>query len=449
MSTPIQQIRELRALHEEGLLSAHEFAQRKNGILDSVFRLSTNVQDKSSENAELTPRPNQQKKQIDSKPNTTDLGYLIGQHLLGNGKEYQLQTLIGQGGMSQVWKVHDLSTEAELGYSEALALKILSPELSQSTLHRRLLIEEASMVRKLAHENIVRVYDWGRDPATGSVFIVMEYLEGQDIEQYLRQQLARATPEQRGLSLQHALKILKPISNALHYVWKKQGLVHRDLKPSNLFLCKNGQIKLLDFGIAARVASSSSPPYSTEHTVHSSLLPLAGTSGYRAPEVQHSDDKNIEDSTQNASADVYALAVMLYQMLEGILPFGETRYRYHQANKPKLLNQAQWGILQRALSWKPTERPSHPFGFLRDLEQAGATPALATPINDTERRAIQRQQQKLVEQQRRQHASQALLYLQAKVCDSKPKAAMQNKSSNWEQSLRYLKTVSRNVNDLV
>ena len=79
----------------------------------------------------------------------------------------------------------DLATQAELGHSEMVALKILPPQLTQSSMHARLLIEEASLVRKLAHENIVRVYEWAQDPATSSYFIIMEYLAGQDLETYL------------------------------------------------------------------------------------------------------------------------------------------------------------------------------------------------------------------------------------------------------------------------
>lgn len=453
MSTPIQQIRELRALHDEGLLSAHEFAQRKNGILDSVFRLSNADQPANTAHQQPAARRPTNLSETENKPATTDLGYMLGQHLLGNGKEYRLQKLIGQGGMGQVWQVHDLSTESELGYSDPLALKILSPELSQSALHRRLLVEEASLVRKLAHENIVRVYDWGRDPATGSIFIVMEYLEGQDIEQYLRQQLTRTTTEQRGLSLRHALKILGPVANALHYAWKKQGLVHRDLKPSNIFLCKNGHIKLLDFGIAARVALSSTQASQVELPAHSTMLPHAGTSGYRAPEMLITDPDNNSDSQQGTSADVYALAVMLYQMLEGALPFGETRYRYHQASQPRVLNMVQWKVLQRALAWNPKERQAHPISFLRELELAGTEPTLnSSPKNESEseRRARQRQQQKQIEQQRRQHASQALLYLQAKVCEAraKPKTIPSTERGTWDDSVRYLQKLSRGVNDL-
>lgn len=442
MPSAIQQIRELRALHEEGLLNAQEFTRRKNTILDSVFALSKSAsQDTTNAGGDNSPpTPDHTAPQVIR--STTDLGYLIGQHVQASGKEYRLEKLVGQGGMGQVWQVHDLSTEAELGYSEALALKIISPEWCASAAHRRLLIEEANLVRKLAHDNIVRVYDWGRDPATGSVFIVMEYLEGQDIESYLRQQLSKAGPGIQGLSLKHALKILRPVANALHYAWNKQGLVHRDLKPSNIFLCKNGSIKLLDFGIAARFESM--------HVNGGMAAPQSGTIGYRAPET------SLPHHTYHPTADVYAMASMLYFLLEGQVPL-QDRNQTSTLKQPRALQSAQWQLLLQGLSPDPNQRQANPLTLIHALSMTlveahnGPQPSW----HEVDLRTQQRQQRKAEEQRRRQQASQALHYLQSLVNTTSEKNGMvtskriassninsHQNAGSWDQARNYLGTVS-------
>ena len=165
-------LRELRALHDDGLLSEQEFERRKNAILDAEY---------APPGAAPAPGalPVRQ---------GTELGFMTGQEIGPQNRRYRLERLIGTGGMGQVWQATDLATHAELGSSEMVALKILPPQLTQSATHARLLIEEATQARKLAHENIVRVYEWAQDPATSSYFIIMECLDGEDLEHYLGRQ---------------------------------------------------------------------------------------------------------------------------------------------------------------------------------------------------------------------------------------------------------------------
>ncbi|MFZ6742019.1 protein kinase domain-containing protein [Undibacterium sp. JH2W] len=394
MQTPLQKIRELRALLDEGLLAEDEFNQRKNAILDT----------------ELAPVIARQGKQ--GKPDHeqgTDLGFLAGQEVGGLSKRYRLEKLLGQGGMGQVWQASDLATQAELGHSEMVALKILPPQLTQSALHARLLVEEASLVRKLAHEHIVRVYDWARDPATSSYFIIMEYLDGQDLEAYLTRH-TRCT-------LKQVLDMLSPVADALDYAWAKHKLVHRDLKPSNLLLTHTGETKLLDFGISARLRSHTQAGLiSTSMTP--SRSPYAGTAGYRAPEA---------GSHQHSPAlDVYAVAVMIYQMLEASMPFGEYRHPQQQPIPATALNAAQWQVLQSGFAIQPDQRPASVRALLQTLQAAGKSVANApqakapghgkpapefklSPIEAAARqRAEQRRQRKELEKQRREQASAAL-----------------------------------------
>src|SRR5471032_3077960 len=149
MQTARDKIRELRALHDDGLLSLQEFDRRKNAILD----------------AEYAPPGSTAAPIATAVRQGTELGLMSGQEIGPQNRRYRLERLVGMG---QVWQATDLATHAELGHSEMVALKILSPQLTQSATHAKLLIEEATQARKLAHENIVRVYEWAQDPATSS-----------------------------------------------------------------------------------------------------------------------------------------------------------------------------------------------------------------------------------------------------------------------------------------
>ena len=256
MQTARDKIRELRALHEDGLLSLQEFDRRKNAILD----------------AEYAP-PGGAAAPITILRQGTELGLMAGQEIGPHNRRYRLERLIGMGGMGQVWQAIDLATHAELGHSAVVALKILPPQLTQSPAHAKLLIEEATQARRLAHDNIVRVYEWAQDPATSSYFIIMECLEGQDLDAWLAEH-GKATAAQ-------VEQMLRPVADALQYAWDKHRLVHRDLKPGNVFLTKAGEIKLLDFGIASRARSTG--------TDLGLATPNAGTAGYRAPEAGTSE----------------------------------------------------------------------------------------------------------------------------------------------------------------
>ncbi len=401
--TPREKIRQLRALLDEALITEQDFIERKNAILDTEFSPTDGLVTFA-----FPPLQN----------SGTDLGFVAGQEIGGRAKPYRLERLLGQGGMGQVWQATDLATQAELGHSELVALKILPPQLTQSAMHTRLLIEEASMVRKLAHENIVRVYEWAQDPATSSYFIIMEYLDGQDLDSHL----AAHGP----CSLQQALSMLRPVAQALQYAWEKHGLVHRDLKPGNLFLTRQGEIKVLDFGISARLRSNTSPLIQP-----STRWPNAGTAGYRAPEA------GTHQRVFNPALDVYAVAVMLYQMLEGAIPFGEWRNpaQYGQApSAPLGLTAAQWQVLQSGFAIEPAQRPASVQALLDALQAdaAGQSPDTRQARNKVQTqnppqrartaleqqsiefeaaarfRAEQRRQRKELEQQRRRQASRAL-----------------------------------------
>jgi formylglycine-generating enzyme required for sulfatase activity len=323
MQTAIDKLRELRALHEDGLLSRQEFDSRKNAILDAAYPADI------SANVDAPVRAG------------TEIGLMATQEVGPAHRRYRLERLIAQGGMGEVWQATDLATHAELGHSAQVALKILPPRLTENALHAKLLIEEAARARQLAHQHIVRVYDWAQDPATGSYFIIMECLEGEDLDTLLARE--------GRLGLDRALGIVAPLADALDYAWERHHLVHRDIKPANVFIARGGDVKLLDFGIAARARAGG---LALEAPASS------GTAGYRAPEASGAG------GVPERGLDVYAVAVMLYGMLAGTLPAGADPAR------PDALNDAQWSVLQSGFAPDPAARPAGVTDLLARLRAA-------------------------------------------------------------------------------
>lgn len=361
MQTAIDKLRELRALHEDGLLSRQEFDSRKNAILDAAYPADVP--------AEVPVRAG------------TEIGLMATQEVGPAHRRYRLERLIAQGGMGEVWQATDLATHAELGHSAQVALKILPPRLTESSLHAKLLIEEAARARQLAHQHIVRVYDWAQDPATGSYFIIMECLDGEDLDALL----ARAGR----LDLEPALEVLAPVAAALDYAWERHHLVHRDIKPANVFLARGGDVKLLDFGIAARARAGG---------VALEAPASSGTAGYRAPEAGGSGAGGVPER----GLDVYAVAVMLYQMLAGALPAGADPAR------PDALNDAQWAVLQAGFAQDPGRRPASVGDLLARLRAAPA-------LDEAQRAHTEAVDKERAEQAARELAARKLAQAQAEA----------------------------------
>jgi len=343
MQTAIDKIRELRALHEDGLLSRHEFDLRKNAILDAVYA--------PEQGAEVLAAP--------ARPGT-EIGLMAGQEVGPPNRRYRLERLIAHGGMGQVWQATDLATYAELGHSAQVALKILPPQATQAASHAKLLIQEATRARRLAHEHIVRVYEWAQDPATASYFIIMEYLEGEDLDSVLARE--------GRLDWHRALAMLQPVAEALDYAWERHRLVHRDIKPGNVFVTSKGEVKLLDFGIAARARASGG-------AAALEAPALSGTAGYRAPEASDPERQ------PQPALDVYAVSVMIYQMLEGAAPAGGAM------RAPDALLPRQWAALQSGFARDPGARPAS-VGALLQAVALGAGP---TQEEEAARRAAEEQ----------------------------------------------------------
>jgi len=203
-----------------------------------------------------------------------------------NGR-YRLLEKLGEGGMAVVWKAQDTA----LG--RVVALKVLRPQYASDPDFVARFRREAQAAANLAHPNIVNVYDIGE--ADGQPFIVMEYVDGRNLKEIIREE--GALPVVRALDL--AIQTAVAVAHA-----HRAGIVHRDLKPQNILVTREDQVKVTDFGIARALGTASA----TQTGV------VLGTAHYLAPE------QALGEPATPAS-DVYALGVVLYEMLAGQPPF--------------------------------------------------------------------------------------------------------------------------------
>jgi len=210
---------------------------------------------------------------------------------------YRILQKLGQGGMGEVY----LAEDSILG--RKVALKFLPKELQRDPLARQRFIQEARSAAALDHPGICKIYEIGR--VEGSGFIAMEYVEGQT----LRQRLAGGP-----VSLKEAVALATQIVEALEEAHQK-NIVHRDLKPANIMLTSRGHVKVMDFGLAKRLASSDVG--SSMETLPESLTrpgTTLGTLAYMSPE-------QLSCETADVRSDIFSFGIILYEMLSGIHPF--------------------------------------------------------------------------------------------------------------------------------
>src|ERR1700677_882528 len=205
---------------------------------------------------------------------------------------YQVTHLIARGGMAIVYRAQDTLL------NRAVALKILYPELSEDPLFVERFRREAQAAANLSHPNIVPVFDWGEDGET--YFIVMELVDGVSLAEMLRSSVT--------LTAARSAQIVAQVAAALGYA-HRSGVVHRDVKPGNILITRDGQVKVTDFGIAQAVSSE-------DHLAEAGSV--MGTATYFSPE-------QASGEAVDGRSDVYALGVVLYEMLVGRPPFvGDT-----------------------------------------------------------------------------------------------------------------------------
>lgn len=204
------------------------------------------------------------------------------------GGRYRLDRELARGGMATVWIAEDPLL------SRRVAVKLLHPQLAVDDALRTRFRNEAIAAAKLTHPGIVATYDTGDDD--GLAYIVMELVEGKTLRRII---------DQNGkLPVDEAVDISSQVADALEHA-HRQGLVHRDIKPANVLVQADGRVKVTDFGIAKAAGGDDLTRTGT----------VVGTARYLAPE-------QVNDSPVDRRADVYALGLVLYEMLTGKPPFG-------------------------------------------------------------------------------------------------------------------------------
>ena len=207
---------------------------------------------------------------------------------------YRLVRKLGEGGMGVVFLA-----ERET-FQQAVAVKLMRPGYDTPAVVSRFLAER-QILATLSHPNIARLLDGGLT-ADGRPFFVMEYVEGQPIDAYCRT---------HQLSIQARLDLFCTVCEAVQYAHQNL-VVHRDLKPSNILVTEDGRVKLLDFGIA-KVLDAGSPDAAR-------ALPLTRT-GQRIMTPEYASPEQVRGEPITTSSDVYALGVLLYELLTGQRPY--------------------------------------------------------------------------------------------------------------------------------
>ncbi len=226
-------------------------------------------------------------------------------------RRYQVIEGLGGGGMGRVYKV--LDTEIK----EKVALKLLKPEIAsdQQTIER--FRNELKYARTISHRNVCRMHDLGREE--GSYFITMEYVPGEDLKRLIRK-VGQFNP---GRAVFIARQICEGLAEA-----HRLGVIHRDLKPHNIMVDEEGNVRIMDFGIARTTRAKGM----TDSGV------IIGTPEYMSPE-------QVEGKEADQRSDIYSLGIILYEMLTGRVPFeGETpfsiglKHKNEQPRNPQELN---------------------------------------------------------------------------------------------------------------
>lgn len=261
-------------------------------------------------------------------------------------KRFLLEKILGQGGMGTVYKTKDLRKVEAEDPNPYIATKILSQAFKDHPSAFVALQQETAKSHTLAHPNIVTVHDFDRDGDT--LFMTMELLEGEPLDQLINSQ------QKKGVVKQTALSITRDMCAALSYAHQRH-IIHADFKPGNVFVCAGGTAKVLDFGIA-RAASKETQ----KHTFDAGQLG-ALTPAYATIEM-------VNDEALTFTDDVYALACVTYEIFTGCHPYQnksalEAKQLGLKLKPIDVLNKAEWKALSHALALDKNKRTSTVMDF--------------------------------------------------------------------------------------
>ncbi len=279
------------------------------------------------------------------------------------GGRYELDGVVGRGGMAEVYRARDIRLD------RIVAIKTLRTDLARDQIFQARFRREAQSAASLNHPSIVAVYDTGEDMATGVPvpYIVMEYVDGRTVRDLL-QEGHRLLPER-------TLEIIDGVLRALDYS-HQAGIVHRDIKPGNVMVTRNGDIKVMDFGIARAMSDAQSTMTQTAQVI--------GTAQYLSPEQARGD-------RVDARSDLYSAGCLLYELLTGRPPFtGDSpvaiAYQHVRENPvpPSRVDPdvPAWAdaIVLKAMAKSPADRYQTAADMRADLQRAASgMPVAAAP----------------------------------------------------------------------
>ncbi|MBF4633983.1 Stk1 family PASTA domain-containing Ser/Thr kinase [Agreia pratensis] len=276
---------------------------------------------------------------------------------------YQVRSRIARGGMATVYLATDLRLERRV------AIKIMHGHLADESNFKERFVQEARSAARLAHPNVVNVFDQGQD--SDMAYLVMEYLPGMTLRDLLK--------DYGTLTTEQTLDIMDAVLGGLAAA-HKAGIVHRDLKPENVLLADDGRIKIGDFGLSRATSANTATGQA-----------LLGTIAYLSPEL-------LTRGTADARSDIYAAGIMMYEMLTGAQPFvGDQpmqiafQHANDQVPRPSAVNPSVPRDLDDLVLWAtakdPVDRPTDGRAMLEQLrlteQSMSATQAATTGIQRT------------------------------------------------------------------
>jgi serine/threonine-protein kinase len=278
------------------------------------------------------------------------------------GGRYELDGIVGRGGMAEVFRARDIRLD------RVVAVKTLRDDLARDATFQARFRREAQSAASLNHPSVVAVYDTGEDMSGSShvPYIVMEYVDGRTLRDLLR--------DDRRLLPERALEITDGVLRALDYS-HRSGIVHRDIKPGNVMLTRNGEVKVMDFGIARAVSDAQATMTQTAQVI--------GTAQYLSPEQARGE-------RVDARSDLYSTGCLLYELLTGRPPFlGDSpvaiAYQHVRENPvpPSRLDPEipPWAdsIVLRAMAKDPAQRYQSAAEMRTDIQRALSGVPVAAP----------------------------------------------------------------------
>ena len=279
------------------------------------------------------------------------------------GGRYELDGVVGRGGMAEVYRARDIRLD------RIVAIKTLRADLARDQIFQARFRREAQSAASLNHPSIVAVYDTGEDMTSGIPvpYIVMEYVDGRTVRDLL-QEGHRLLPER-------SLEIIDGVLRALDYS-HQAGIVHRDIKPGNVMVTRNGDIKVMDFGIARAMSDAQATMTQTAQVI--------GTAQYLSPEQARGE-------RVDSRSDLYSTGCLLYELLTGRPPFtGDSpvaiAYQHVRENPvpPSRVDPdvPPWAdaIVLKAMAKSPADRYQTAGDMRADLQRAASgMPVAAAP----------------------------------------------------------------------